>query len=35
MLSLQNLYSLISNVQRGPQDRPVYDVVMETIEISE
>ena len=25
----------IANVQRGPQDRPVYDVVMETIEISE
>ncbi|BDP61537.1 hypothetical protein EfmJHP38_24750 [Enterococcus faecium] len=25
----------IANVQRGPQDRPVHDVVIETIEISE
>lgn len=25
----------IANVQRGPQDRPVYDVVIETITISE
>ena len=24
----------IANVQRGPQDRPVHDVVIETIEIS-
>ncbi len=25
----------IANVQRGPQDRPVHDIVIETIEISE
>ena len=25
----------IANVQRGPQDRPVHDVVIETIEISD
>jgi peptidyl-prolyl cis-trans isomerase B (cyclophilin B) len=25
----------IAGVQRGPQDRPVHDVVIETIEISE
>ncbi|WP_165005619.1 MULTISPECIES: peptidylprolyl isomerase [unclassified Enterococcus] len=25
----------IANVQRGPQDRPVHDVVIETVEISE
>ncbi|RCA11543.1 peptidylprolyl isomerase [Enterococcus durans] len=30
-----NTVDEIANVQRGPQDRPVHDVVIETIEISE
>ncbi|MBO0432806.1 peptidylprolyl isomerase [Enterococcus sp. DIV0660C] len=30
-----NVVDEIANVQRGPQDRPVHDVVIETIEISE
>ena len=25
----------IANVQRGPQDRPVHDVVIEKVEVSE
>ncbi len=35
VLEGMNVVDEIANVQRGPQDRPVYDVVMETIEISE
>ena len=30
-----NIVDEIANAQRGPQDRPVHDVVIETIEISE
>lgn len=30
-----NTVDEIANAQRGPQDRPVHDVVIETIEISE
>lgn len=35
VLSGMDVVDEIANVQRGPQDRPVYDVVIETIVISE